>query len=340
MEHKLSQFIKRGDFTLKSGEKSDIYINLKEIISDPPLLKEICQELYKLIDYCDFICGVPYAGIPIASFLSCHYDIPMLMMRKEIKDYGMKNPIEGNYKKGNDVILIEDVITTGGSVKEAIKVIESQGLNVVKVICIVNRGNNGYDCLYHINELRLKKTLFKPCLEHFANENANKLCQIIKEKGTNICFSLDVNDTSMLEKVAPYICMVKIHSEIVNCHIKIAILAAQYNFMIMEDRKLADIDHIIQQQASSFIWADAITVHGITKQLVNNSIIVAEMSCDSLIDSSYTKECIKLALQNPEKVMGFVCQKKLHKGFLHFSPGVHLETSKIKGQNYRTPSPS
>ena len=85
--------IKYGDFTLKNGEKSSIYIDLKNIISYPYLINSICHFLYKKINYIelDRICGVPYGALSISSIISSNYNIPMIFVRKETKNYGLKN---------------------------------------------------------------------------------------------------------------------------------------------------------------------------------------------------------------------------------------------------------
>ena len=82
--------IQYGDFTLSSGEKSNIYIDLRKAISYPTLINMICCELfYKLKkNETNHICGTPYGAIPYTSILSVRKDIPMLFLRKEKKEYG------------------------------------------------------------------------------------------------------------------------------------------------------------------------------------------------------------------------------------------------------------
>lgn len=64
----------------------------------------------------DLLCGVPMGGLPICSYVSTKYEIPMIMIRDVVKEHGTGNKIEGNYHKKNKCIIIEDVITTGGSI--------------------------------------------------------------------------------------------------------------------------------------------------------------------------------------------------------------------------------
>ena len=129
--------IKYGNFTLKSGIKSDIYIDLRILISYPQILTVVCMEIKKYIDKPDLIVGVPYSGIPFACNISTSYNIPMVMVRKEVKDYGTKKVIEGVYKKGNNCVIIEDVITSGSSLLETITTVENEGLEIIKIIVII-----------------------------------------------------------------------------------------------------------------------------------------------------------------------------------------------------------
>ena len=126
--------IKYGSFKLKSNEISKYYFDMKSLVSYPYLLKEIGDEIYKKIgDDCDLLCGVPLGGLPVCSYISAQYEIPMIMVRDEVKQYGTNKQIEGNYKKENKCIIIEDVITTGGSVNKVIDILKDK-VDIIGVI--------------------------------------------------------------------------------------------------------------------------------------------------------------------------------------------------------------
>lgn len=141
--------IKFGDFTLKSGLKSPIYIDLRQIITYPKLLAEIAQAYLPLLSTLHFsrIAGLPYAAIPIATAISLAGNYPMIYPRKEAKSYGTKAEIEGEYHTGEIVVVIDDLATTGGSKFEAIEKLASAGLVVRDVVVLVDRQSGAKESL-------------------------------------------------------------------------------------------------------------------------------------------------------------------------------------------------
>lgn len=139
--------IKFGEFTLKSGMKSPIYVDLRVIVSYPEVMKMIVEVFKGKIkeaglEY-DLIAGIPYTALPIASVLSVELDIPMIYARKESKDYGTKKNIEGVYKSGQTCLVIDDLITTGGSKFETAEPFETEGLKVRDFVVLVDREQGG-----------------------------------------------------------------------------------------------------------------------------------------------------------------------------------------------------
>jgi uridine monophosphate synthetase len=141
--------IKYGDFTLKSGAKSSIYVDLRVLVSYPQILNEIANALWQQTSHLSFdhLCGVPYTALPIATCISIANNKPMLMRRKEAKAYGTKQMIEGHYQPEQSCLIIEDVITSGSSVLETTKDLTDVGLKPKYVAVVLDREQGGKQAL-------------------------------------------------------------------------------------------------------------------------------------------------------------------------------------------------
>lgn len=137
--------IQFGDFTLKSGQSSSLYLNLRKIISHPDLLRRISNALWQASSphQYDLICGVPYTALPIATCISLDHHLPMIIRRKETKDYGTKQKIEGDYQANQRCLVVEDVITSGASLLETTTDLEKEGLKITDVTALIDREQGG-----------------------------------------------------------------------------------------------------------------------------------------------------------------------------------------------------
>ncbi|MHB1492925.1 MAG: orotate phosphoribosyltransferase [Thermoplasmataceae archaeon] len=150
--------IKVGDFTLTSGRKSNYYVDIKDACTDPDVLRTIIDGIVGRVE-AKSVAGVELGAVPIVVATAFKMHIPYFIIRKE-STHGMKKLLIGNPEKITRVDIIEDVVTTGGSVLKAAELLRSNGLQVEKVITVVDREEGGKELLKE-NGIRLESLVKK-----------------------------------------------------------------------------------------------------------------------------------------------------------------------------------
>ncbi len=137
-----------GDFTLTSGRKSTYYLNIKKIITRPQglsLVSKLIQGLYT--KDVDMVAGPELGAVPIVTSVAMRSNLPYAMIRKGERSHGTQQRVEGEMGKGNRVLLIDDVATSGGSLVGCVETIQATGAKVLRVTCVVDRKEGASELL-------------------------------------------------------------------------------------------------------------------------------------------------------------------------------------------------
>ncbi|GLV34953.1 rudimentary-like [Carabus blaptoides fortunei] len=373
----------------------------------------LIEHLGSVKDY-KLLCGVPYTALPIATVMSVKTGVSMVMRRKEAKDYGTRKMIEGKFAEGDSCLIVEDVVTSGGSILETVNDLKNVGLSATDAIVVLNRQQGGENILKingvtmhslltisqlleylfeakcidqtivdkvknYLTDTQIEnntikipkynrlKMAFSARAEYSKNAIGKKLFQIMSDKKTNLCIAADLTSSTKLltlaEQIGSHICILKTHIDMIEDYSKTFVeklrnIAKAHNFLIMEDRKFADIGKTVSWQFSKGVynissWADLITAHALPGkgliQAINESegkergiFLLAEMSSTgNLCTESYSASSIKLAQEYPESVAGIVCQSPKFVEIPHLiqlTPGIQLDNvGDNLGQQYNSP---
>lgn len=133
-----------GTFVLRSGRTSTEYFDKYLFEAEPALLADVVAGLAELVpDGAEILAGLELGGVPLAALLSQRSGLPTRFVRKKAKEYGTRQIAEGGPVEGRRIVLVEDVVTSGGAVLDATRVLREQGAIVEDVLCVIDRQEGG-----------------------------------------------------------------------------------------------------------------------------------------------------------------------------------------------------
>ena len=140
-----------GDFVLRSGRRSRYYLDKYRFETRPDILAALGERLAARVGEvapgATRIAGPELGAIALAAAASLSSGLPFLLVRKEAKGYGTENRLEGAFAPGEEVCLVEDVVTSGGAAAQAIEALRAAGLDCRSAVCVVDREEGGADAL-------------------------------------------------------------------------------------------------------------------------------------------------------------------------------------------------
>ncbi len=137
-----------GTFVLRSGRTSSEYFDKYLFEADPALLADVVAALGELVPPgAELFAGLELGGIPLVTLLSARTGVPARFVRKKAKEYGTRRVAEGGEVAGRRVVLVEDVVTSGGAVLDAAQVLRGAGAVVEHVLCVIDRQEGGRERL-------------------------------------------------------------------------------------------------------------------------------------------------------------------------------------------------
>jgi orotate phosphoribosyltransferase len=160
-----------GTFVLRSGRRADHYFDKYRFESDPRLLADIVEAMVPLVPGdVDGLAGLELGGVPIATMLSSVTGLPAYFVRKEPKRYGTEQVCEGGDVSGRRLLIVEDVVTTGGQMVLSAQDLRSEGAHVRDAVCVIDREGGGSDVVA-AEGIRLHALFTMRHLEDEANRN-------------------------------------------------------------------------------------------------------------------------------------------------------------------------
>ncbi len=150
--------VRFGEFTLASGEKSDVYIDVKRAWPDPARLTLMARALAGRVGREPRLAGMELGAVPLVVAVALATGRPYVVLRKAAKEHGTRQAFEGEIPRGERVLLIEDVTTTGGTLVRSVEIIRAAGGEVDRVLAVLDRGQGAAERLAGIG-VRLEPLL-------------------------------------------------------------------------------------------------------------------------------------------------------------------------------------
>lgn len=343
-------------FVLKNGQTSDIYVDLRTLGAHPALRKQVVAALSNVIPpairdkvhHTGYVAGLPLGGVPLATLVAEYTELRYLMIRAHAKAHGTGRVVEAQLVRPTPVLLVDDVITSGSTVRDTIARFQqhSAPIDIVGMLCVVNRCVDApaqvpgtsiplFAVLTLADLQPIPRAPFCRRAQTAINPIAQMLFRAMERKKTNVCWSADVSSPQellrLLPAIAPYIALVKVHFDAIPAlserHVtQLFRVARDHDVLVMDDRKFADIKSTVAKQLECYTaHAQCCTVHtiagpGAIDALQANgtaSVLVAEMSNaaseideDAELARSYGEKTRRLAEARRENVMGMVCQTR------------------------------
>ena len=133
-----------GTFVLRSGATSDEYFDKYRFESDPRLLRQVAAAMAGLLpEGADGLAGLELGGVPLATVLSQLTGLPAGFVRKQAKPYGTRRLAEGFDVEGRRLVVVEDVVTSGGAVVDSCRALRAEGAEVAVALCVIDREAGG-----------------------------------------------------------------------------------------------------------------------------------------------------------------------------------------------------
>ncbi len=132
-----------GEFELSHGGTSEYYVDKYLFETDPGCLELIAEAFADKLEGDDKLGGVALGGVPLAAATSVAADVPYVIARKQRKEYGTANLVEGRLEEGEEVVVLEDIVTTGTSLVDAIEALRDAGATVERALVVVDRQEGG-----------------------------------------------------------------------------------------------------------------------------------------------------------------------------------------------------